>query len=353
MTQTTTDDITRIPMDVATRWITDVLLASGFSADQASSVAWGLVEGEAIGVTTHGIVRTLQYVETAVAGKVTVDAVPVDIDGDPSRILVDAKGGYGFLPMRGLVDRLSERAAVDGLAMGGVRNSHHYGAGWLYASRIARRGMVGIVMTNASANLAGPGARSAVMGNNPLSIGLPGPDEQGPVVADMAMSVVAQGHIRLAERLGKEIPLGWARDRDGQPTQDASVALEAGLLEPIGGHKGFVLAVAFELIAGAMLGAPFGRDAANHSRPEGGVGHFAVVFDPERFAGRSVLVEAVSELHAQVVEAADGASEATMPGWREEARRRAAVRDGVPLSAAILDRLSVLDGTVGRSIVNG
>lgn len=339
-----------IDMDVCRDWISDAMRAAGASDAQATSVAWGLVEAEAGGISTHGIVRTLQYVETAQAGKVTADAVPEDVPGDDGRLLVDARGGYGFLPMRDLIDRLVERARERGVAMGAVRNSHHYGAGWLYASRIARAGLGAFVMTNASANLAGPGATSAVMGNNPLSIGLPGPEELGPVVSDLAMSVVAQGHIRMAQRLGESIPEGWARDADGNPTTDADAALAASLLEPIGGHKGFVIATLIELLGGAMTGSPFGRDAVNHARPEGGVGHFAIVFDPGRFLGPDVLEERVRTLHAQVVEAAGGAPEATMPGWREEARRRTALADGLPVKDAILERLAVLDDLVGRPL---
>ncbi len=339
-----------IQMHAAMDWITDVLVSAGFSVDQAASIAWGLVEAEAGGIRTHGVVRTLQYVDTARAGHVSVAAVPVDVGEDPARILIDGRGGYGFLPMRDLSDRLCERALRDGLAMGGVSNSHHYGAGWLYAARIARRGLVAIAMTNSSANLAGPGAIRAVMGNNPLSIALPGPEERGPVCSDVAMSVVAQGNIRMAERLGEPIPLGWARDSEGKPTQDPSTALAASLLEPIGGHKGFVLAVAIELLAGAMTGAPFGKDSAAHKRPEGGVGHFAIVLDPERFTGRERLVASVAALYEQVVAAADGAAEATLPGWAEESRRRDALAGGLRIDDAIVERLAALEGIAGRAL---
>ncbi len=339
-----------IDMAECRSWIADALMSAGVSAAQAESVAWGLVEAEAGGISTHGIVRTLQYVDTARAGGVTVNAVPEDVDGDDARLLIDARGGYGFLPMRDLIDRLIDRARERGIAMGAVRNSHHYGAGWLYATRVARAGLGAFVMTNASANLAGPGASSAVMGNNPLSIALPGPEEFGPVCSDLAMSVVAQGHIRMAARLGESIPEGWARAADGSPTTDADAALAAGLLEPIGGHKGFVIATLIELLGGALTGSPFGRDSVNHSRPEGGVGHFAIVFDPDRFLGPDTLAERVRELHAQVVEAAGGAPEATMPGWREEARRRTALVEGLPVKDAILERLAALDEAVRRPL---
>lgn len=344
----------RVAWQDAERWVRDALRSGGYSEEHSEATAWGLIEAEAGGISTHGMVRTLHYLEVLDQGEVTPDARPEPLPtrGDGDALLLDARGGYGFLPMRQLTDQLCDQARDRGVALGGVRNSHHYGAGWLYAARAARQGLAAIVMTSASANLAGPGARRAVVGNNPLSMAVPGPDGHGPVCGDLAMSVVAQGKIRLAQRLGTAIPEGWARDADGGATTDPDAAVAAGLLEPIGGHKGFVLAAMIEIMAGIVTGSPFGVDSAAHRHATGGVGHFAVVFDPTAFVDPAQLRAHIGELADQISAAADGDEQATLPGWPEEARRRDAAANGLPLDEQILTRLSVLDEKVGWSLAS-
>ena len=77
-----------------------------------------------------------------------------------------------------------------------------------------------------------------------------------PIILDMAISVVARAKIRDALKAGKPIPDTWATDREGNPTTDPKAALD-GFLLPIGGYKGYGLALIVDLFAGLLSGAAY------------------------------------------------------------------------------------------------
>ena len=156
-------------------------------------------------------------------------------------------------------DLAAELAGEHGMAVVGVRDSHHFGMAGLYAERIAEAGLVGIVTTNAQPIMAPPGIASPLLGNNPLAIAAPRAAPHPPLVLDMAMSQTALGRIRLAAAEGRPIPEGWALDEQGQPTTDAGRALAAGLLAPTGGHKGLALALMIDVLAGVLTDSPPAR----------------------------------------------------------------------------------------------
>lgn len=55
--------------------------------------------------------------------------------------------------------------------------------------------------------------------------------------------------------MGKLLPEGWAFDDKGSPTREPSKALPPhGTLAPLGGHKGYALALAIEILCGVLGG---------------------------------------------------------------------------------------------------
>lgn len=248
-----------------------ILVAVGMAAEDAEEAARCLVLANLRGVDSHGVLRLVQYADTLAAGEVNPRPDVRVRHRAGAAALVDADGGYGFRPMRIAVRTAAELARDAGIGLVGVRASHHFGMAGAYAAELAGEGMIAIVLTNSLPVLASAGGADRVLGNNPMAFGFPRAAGSAPVVLDMALSAVAFGRIRLAVAEGRSIPLGWGRDGEGRPTTDAAAALAAESLEPIGGHKGSGLALAVELLSGALTGSPVGlaSDAHAHAHATG------------------------------------------------------------------------------------
>ena len=335
----------RVDWDDAERWASAVLSAAGVDQAHAEAMAWGMCEAQAIGVSTHGLVRVLHYLDTLKDRGVNPAPDIATLVDTPVTTLIDADGGYGYEPMRMLADDLVRKSGEVGIAFGGVRDSHHFGAASIYATRMARKGRAAFVLTNATANLAAPSSTRPVLGNNPIAVAVPA--DRGPVCADIAMSHVAFGKIRLAARRGEPIPEGWARDEHGATTTDAAAAVRAGLLEALGGHKGFALAALIEIIAGAMTGSPFGSESKAHGNPAGGVGHFAIAIDPESMVGLDELVARVERLAEELLAASRPGDPQYLPGHHEASSRREAEERGLAIPEDVVDMLRAASERTG------
>jgi (2R)-3-sulfolactate dehydrogenase (NADP+) len=146
----------------------------------------------------------------------------------------------------------------------------------------------------------------------------------------------------VAAKQGKSIPLGWALDRDGQPTTDAAAALEGSMLA-MGGTKGAMLALVVELLVTALTGAALGFEASSFFVDEGNrprIGQAFLVIDPDALAGRDVYLERVETLVSAMQEDAG----VRLPGARRAALSAAAHAQGTEISQALADQLRVLAG---------
>ena len=139
-----------------------------------------------------------------------------------------------------------------------VRRSNHFGAAGHYVWQAAEAGLIGLCTTNGPLILAPTGGVTPTFGNNPLGVGIPA-GRHPPILLDIAMSVAPRGKIGLSVAEGKPLPPGWILDRLGRPSTDLA-DLAAGLGVPIGGHKGYGLALVMEVLAGALSGAGFCPD---------------------------------------------------------------------------------------------
>jgi LDH2 family malate/lactate/ureidoglycolate dehydrogenase len=321
------------------------LAAMGMPADHAELTARCLLAADLRGMPGHGVLRLIQYAASIASGDVR--AAPEV--GVPRRAgataLVDAGGGYGYVPTMLACDLAAELAAEHGLAVVAVRDSHHFGMAGLYVEALARRGLAGIVLTNAQPIMAPEGVAAPLVGNNPLAIGAPRAAPHPPLVLDMAMSQTALGRIRLAAAEGRPIPEGWALDEDGRATTDAARALAAGLLAPTGGHKGLALALMIDVLAGVLTGSPAGGDADAHRHADGGVGHLVLALRTDLFVEgfEARVEELLADLRARGLQVAPGD-----PEWAAQER---GLREGVQVSDELLAQLRDLAGRLGIAAV--
>ena len=260
-----------------------------------------------------------------------------------------------------VVSRAAETAialASDaGIGWVGVRHSNHAGTAGLYAAMPVAYGMIGLYAAVANANhMAVWGGSELLLGTNPLGIGLP--SDGGPVVLDMATSVVSYGTVKKYALAGLDMPDGWLIDTEtGQSLTDPKRA-SRGLLLPIGGYKGSGLALMLGLLAGVLNGAAFGRDVIDFNYNDAGVtntGHFIAAIDIKRFTPLATFT-AETARHLDDLrdsERLPGVGHIRLPGDRSRECRTERLSHGIPLPGALLAQLDRLADELGVRSLRG
>src|SRR5215470_6614782 len=328
------------------RFISAALAAVGLPADDAAKVAQLMTEADLTGADAHGIFRLPQYIRRIRAGGFnTRPHIKVDKTA-AATALVDGDNGMGHLVVSRAAETAIGLARDAGVAWVGVRRSNHAGTAGLYAAMPVEHGMIGLYAAVANANhMAVWGGSELLLGTNPLGIAVPSGD--GPVVLDMATTVVSYGTVKKYALAGRDMPEGWFIDtRTGGPLTDPKRSAE-GLLLPIGGYKGSGLAIMLGLLGGVLNGAAFGRDVIDFNYNQEGVtntGQFMVAIDIARFVPLTTFV-AETDRHLADLRASrrlPGVDRIRLPGDRRGACRTERLRNGVPLPAALLAQLDQL-----------
>jgi LDH2 family malate/lactate/ureidoglycolate dehydrogenase len=319
-----------------------LLAAHGVPAADAAVSAACLVRADLRGVETHGLVRLPGYLERIRRG--LVDPAPVL---EPRRVTpvaasLDGKNGLGFVVGTRSMAEAIAMARASGIGIVSVRRSTHFGMAATYVLQALEAQMVSLVFTNASRAMPPWGGREPLLGTSPLAAGVPG-GRLAPFVLDMSPAVAARGKIRIAEKRGEKIPLGWALDAGGRPTTDPTAAL-AGVVLPIGGPKGSGLAMLMDIFGGVLSGAAYAGDVGDQykafDRPQD-VGHFFLAMKPDLFVPMDEVRARMDVLVGRIKACpkAEGFDEILLPGEieaREEARRR---KTGIPYAASEIDAL--------------
>lgn len=300
-----------------------MLVASGASSLQADATARSIAAAEAEGIRTVGLSYLPIYCDHVACGKVVGDAVPVVTTPRPGTVLVDAKHGFCHPAYESGEKPLVAAARTNGIALLAITHSYSAGVlGW-FVDRLAREGMVAIMFANSSSLMAPHGGSRPFFGTNPIAWAAPrrsGP----PVVADLSSSAVAWVKVNAAAQAGEPIPLGWAFDRDGNPTTDASAAL-AGSMVPAAGHKGSALALLVDVMSGGVAASNFSQEASGFGGNVGGppdVGQVVLAIDPCATTGAGFLDRLEDEFAALAAE----------PGVRLPGDRRIDERNRTQLS---------------------
>lgn len=180
------------------------LTAAGADESTARSVVSPLLTAELDGLTAHGVSRIPFFVDQVKEEKIRVDAKPKIVQKAPSIVMVDADRGFAFPAIDMALDALVPLSRKQGLAMAGVSHSHHCGALGVFSERLAREGLVSIIMSNSPASMAPWGGNRPTFGTNPIAFGCPGyPD---PIIIDMSLSRVNRAELVMAHQQGTKIP---------------------------------------------------------------------------------------------------------------------------------------------------
>ena len=281
------------PLSYIDKVINAYLTKLGLTASTAKSVSDALLWAQARGLPSHGLERIPAYSGQYKKGKINQNSSLKFISLDDSAFVVDADFGFAYPAIDLAVKELCRRCQQQTTCVVGIKHSHHAGALGYYVEQLASQGIIALICCNAPASIAPWGGKKPLLGTNPIAFGCPragvragikGKKTQQPLIIDMSLSVVARGKVMAADFKGEEIPLGWALDKAGNPTTDAKKALEGSML-PIGGAKGYLLALVVEILAAALIGNNFSYQSSSFFDDVGkppGVGQFILAINPLR-----------------------------------------------------------------------
>lgn len=323
-----------------------VQILKGLNAtdEEATLVADCLVRAEMRGIDTHGVYFLKLLSDRMDAHMIHIPTPLSVIRDNDTTAIVDGGNGLGQVAAHRAMRMSIQKARNVGVGITLVRNTNHIGILAFYTSMAAEEGMVGIVMSNSAPSMSPWGGAEPFLGTNPISIAIPG-GEEGAVVLDMSSSVVARGKIRRAQRMKERVPLGWALDEAGSPTTDPVAALKGTLL-PIGGPKGYGLALMIDVLAGLLSGSRYGPEVRTFHQPLGptGIGVFTMAIDIERFMPLHQFKDLMRS-YAKSIKKTKKAKEVTqiyLPGEIELEREKQSLKDGVEISPEVAKDLNLL-----------
>ena len=339
-----TDSPTRIDLESLHEFTATVLRRAGLTHDHDSIVADSLVDANLRGIDTHGVVRLEAYIGQLEDGGMN-PTPDISVSTDGSTAVVNADHGPGQIATMRAMETALEIADDLGSAFVGVKNSSHFGTASYFTNAAAEEGCVGISMTHAAPNMVPFGGSEPFFGTNPISISIPA--FEYPITLDMATTVAAYGNIVVAKEEGESIPDSWAVDEDGVPTTDPE---ETHALQPVGGPKGYGLALVIDALCGALMEMHVAPEVTSlygdHTQPME-LGHLVAAIDVEAFttleAFRTRIDGMVDALHA--MEPSEGGESVMVPGEPEMRTKRNRLENGIPIGSGVWETLESISET--------
>ena len=325
--------------------------AVGMSAIDAAMVAELMTQAEAQGSDGHGAIRLAPYIKRIKSGGINLRPNIRVVEERAATALLDGDNAMGHLVMSRAAQVAAEKARVAGIAWVGSRFSNHAGPASLYARMALPHDMIGLYFAVGNANhLPAWGGLTMLLSTNPIAVAVPAGAE-APVVLDMATTVAAYGKVKAKAQRGEMMPEGWMIDRTGQPLLDPKRA-EEGFLLPIGGYKGYGLALIVGLLAGTLNGAAMGRDVLDFNKDFAGTtntGQAVAMIDIRAFGDVTAFKLSVDALVRDLrnSERMSGVDRIWMPGEQSQAKRIASSRDGIQLGAALRKTLAGVAAELG------
>lgn len=299
----------------------------------AAAVADAVAVAEAKGNKICGLYYLESYCQQLQTGRVQGHLTPIVSQPKPSAVYVDAQFGFAQAAFAKGLPKAIETAQSQGICVLSVAHAHTCTSLGYFTEQIAHAGLIGIGMTNASAIVSPPNGNQPVIGTNPIAMSVPAQSGGIAFQFDQSTSAVALGKITMAKAAGTKIPLGWAIDAAGQPTDDPEKAL-GGSLCSAGGYKGWGFGLMAEIFAAGLTGSVNSSDVAALKAPEGkphDLGQCYLLIDPQ-INQRESFWQRLSQL-TEAVNAQDGAR---LPGSIDKSS------NAVDVDRALWDKLSLL-----------
>lgn len=345
----------RYPHSTVHTFAKNILIGNNVPEASAEIIARCLIAADLRGIDTHGINRLPSYMARIRSGVLDPTATPTLTQITPVVSQINSKNSFGFLGATLAIDTAITTARTFGIGMVSVKHSNHFGmAAWI-VQRAIEANMMSLVFTNSSPALPVFGGKQKLIGVSPIACGAPAGTSK-PFILDMAPSVAARGKIYKAQRRGEKIPLDWALDAEGKPTDDPTAALD-GVMLPMGGPKGSALSIMMDVFSGVLSGSAFAGHVTNPHDPSkpADVGHFIVAIKPDLFMSLDEFKERMDYLYQRVVssERAAGVDRIYYPGELELIAEEDRRENGIPYTDGEVDALNAEAERVGAPKLEG
>jgi LDH2 family malate/lactate/ureidoglycolate dehydrogenase len=344
-------DASRVSFDRLRDFIAAAFGRVGIPPDDARTLGELMAEADLQGSDGHGVIRLAPYVRRIRAGGVNVRPDIRVVTERAGMALVHGDNGMGHLVMKRAARIAIEKAREAGVAWVGAQWSNHAGPASLYARMPLAHDMIGLYFAVGNANHLPPwGGLDLLLSTNPIAAAVPALQE-APVVLDMATTVAAYGKVKAKAQRGETMPEGWMIDRAGRPLTDPARAAE-GFLLPIGGYKGYGLAVIVALLAGTLNDAAVGKEVVDFnvdSASASNTGQAIMAIDVAAFGDVAAFKRRVDTLvrDLRAAERMPGIERIWVPGEQSHAKRVAYARDGIPIPPQLMKVLDEVAADLG------
>ncbi len=328
----------------------------GVPEGEAEIVADLLARSDLRGVETHGVMRLPIYIQRIQKGYVRAVCKLTTIKEKGSTAFLEAYGSMGHVVAYKAMELAIRKAADHGVGWISVKDSGHFGVTGLFPMMAIKNDFVGYAVSNSAPMMAPWGGRERIIGNNPASYAFPA-DQYLPVVLDFSCSVVSSGKLILCRKKGEKIPLGWAYDKNGLPTEDPYEGYEGGgSLAPIGGHKGYGMVLVHEMLTSILTNGKWTRNIKSLYEEDKtgiqGTCHSFMAIDPDCFIGRDQFKKEMDRYIKSIKEStkAQNVKEILLPGEPEYQTESERLKNGIPLISTTLNELVSVGKSLGISL---
>lgn len=320
-------------------------VALGMPKDEAEIITEVLLEADLREIHSHGFLRLPIYAERIQKGLIRNKAsINAEKENDAIAVL-DGEYSSGQVVAYKAMEKSIEKAEQSGIGLVAVKNSNHFGISAYYSLMATQKDKIGIVISNVSPLMPAIGGAEKVIGNNPISIAAPS-GEGNPIVLDMALSNTAFGKVLFAKESNRQIPKDWGVDSKGNPTTNPDDVINGGFLSPVGGPKGFGLAVMAEILTGVLAGGHFSKmiPSMYDVNKKQSISHFMLTIDIKQFIPLELYYASVKQLVSYIKDSkkAEGVEEIYLPGEIEFMKEKRNKENGVPLEEQTFLKLNEL-----------
>ncbi len=335
------------------RLIAEIFKGAGSHEEEAGIVADHLVTANLVGHDSHGVIRTLPYVNAVHDDRVVPNAHAREVSAFGGVAILDGDFGYGQVVGREAMEVAADRAEANGVAMVALRNAGHVGRLGAYPEQAAERGKLSLVMANSpktgGGEIAPFGGTRSTLGAGPIAMGVPREDSH-PVVLDISTASVAMGKVRVARNKGERLPMKCIITSDGSFTDDPNAVFDErhGSVVPFGDHKGYGLNLFTDIFAGLLSDGGTKRPGTPDRIGQSTNNLFAVVIDPATFGDAEHIQRELEQFITFVTDADPvPGQEILVPGDVEARVRAERLNNGVMLDDNTWDQVLQAADKVG------
>jgi LDH2 family malate/lactate/ureidoglycolate dehydrogenase len=313
--------------------------------DEAEIITEVLLEADLREIHSHGFLRLPIYIERIQKGLIRNEAQLTFENENETIAVIDGEYSAGQVVAFKAMEKSIEKSEKSGIGVVAVKNSNHFGISGFYSLMATEKDKIGIVFSNVAPLMPAIGGAEKVIGNNPLSIAAPSGDNE-PVVLDMALSNTAFGKILFAKEKGQDIPEGWGVDLKGKSTTNPDDVINGGFLSPVGGPKGFGLALMVEILTGVLSGGQYSKmiPSMYDVSQKQSISHLMITIDIKTFIPLELYYSSIKQLISFIKKSkkAEGVDQIYLPGEIEFVKEKNNREKGVPMQEQTFNKLNEL-----------